>query len=343
MADNPKIMALVGDIGGTKTTLAVISSESGPYLPLLETTFQSRDYPDFLSLAGEYLSLKKIQVRHAVFGVAGPVVGGKSSITNLPWVLDEAKIGETLGLCSVRLINDLQALAEAVPFLRENDLYTLNKGCRATNGTIAVIAPGTGLGEAYLTWSGKNYRAHPSEGGHADFSPTNEFEICLFQYLFSRFNHVSFERVCSGKGIANIYGYLKEHGPSDEPRCPALLFDPGKDPTPAIIQSALDPEKPCRICRIALDAFISILGTEAGNMALKVMASGGVYLGGGILPRILPSLETGLFMNAFLRKGRMSGLMSEIPVHVILNPRATLLGAALHIMPIKDGPSTKKF
>jgi glucokinase len=197
---------------------------------------------------------------------------------------------------------------------------------------MAVVAPGTGLGEAYLIREGAGYRAYPSEGGHADFAPTDTQQAELLRYLLKRFEHVSYERVCSGLGLPNIYACLKdsEDAGQPDPLCERLAA--GDDPTPVIVAAALDAERPCARCRAALNIFAAILGAEAGNLALKVMAVGGVFLGGGIPPRILPVLQSGSFMEAFRRKGRMSRLMDAIPVHVILNPKAALLGAACRAM-----------
>jgi glucokinase len=323
-------MLLAGDIGGTKTNLAIFSSEAGLRAPLAEATFPSADYASLEALAGEFLSQVNLEVKQASFGVAGPVVGGRATITNLPWVMDETQLSEALNLSSVHLLNDLVAIAYAVPSLEPDDLYTLNEGKPAYGGTIAVVAPGTGLGEAYLTWDGTRYRAYASEGGHTDFAPTTPLEIELLRFLKDRLGHVSYERVCSGRGIPNIYTYLKESGYAEEPAWLAEQLAKAHDPTPVIAKAALDGERPCELCIATLDAFVSILGTEAGNMALKVLATGGVYLGGGIPPRILTALEKGGFMEAFQRKGRLSDLLARIPVHVILNPKVALLGAACH-------------
>ncbi len=339
-------MLLAGDIGGTKTNLAVFSPEAGPHAPLAEATFPSGRYPSLETLVREFLSQADLQVERASFGVAGPVVAGRATITNLDWVMDETQLQEALDLSSVRLLNDLDAIAHAVPFLDPADLHTLNAGQPATGGpfglaqgrpfglaqgrAIAVIAPGTGLGEAFLTWDGSRYRTHASEGGHADFAPTNLFEIGLLRYLQEGlgFEHVSYERVCSGRGLPNIYAYLRDSGTACEPAWLAEQLAAADDPTPVIVNAALARE--CELCIATLDAFVSILGAEAGNLALKVMATGGVYLGGGIPPRILPALEQGRFMEAFRRKGRFSDLLARVPVHVILNPKVALLGAACH-------------
>jgi glucokinase len=246
--------------------------------------------------------------------------------------MDEANLAKALDLSSVHLLNDLLAFAHAVPFLNEKDLRVLIKGRAVSGGAMAVVAPGTGLGEAYLTWDGTKYRAYASEGGHADFAPSNALEVGLLQYLFERFDHVSCERVCSGSGLVNIYAYLKDSGYAEEPDWLAEQLVSAHDRAPIIVKAALDEGRPCSLCRATLNTFISILGAEAGNMCLKVMASGGVYLGGGIPSRMISALESGPFMEAFRRKGRMSTLMEGIPVHVILNPKVALLGAACHGM-----------
>jgi len=328
------VTILAGDIGGTKTSLAAFSSEQGPEAPLAEGTFPSGEFPSLESLVREFLSGKgnDIKIDLAVFGVAGPVVGGGAKITNLPWTMDESALGKALGVPSVRLINDLLACACAVPSLRASDLHTLNPGVPEQGGSKAVVAPGTGLGEAYLTWDGTRYRAYASEGGHCGFAPANGLETDLLRYLRGRFDHVSYERVCSGMGLLNIYNYMKDSGHANASGRIAEIPDGISDPVPMIIRSALDADRPCTLCLGALNLFIAILGAEAGNMALKVMASGGVYLGGGIPPRILPALQEGPFMDAFRRKGRMSELMERIPVHVIMNPKAALLGAASYAM-----------
>jgi glucokinase len=321
---------LAGDIGGTKTNLAVYASQTGPRAPLAEATFPSADYPSLETLVREFLSQIDLQVERASFGVAGPVVGGQATITNLPWVIDEQRLQDALNLAPVRLLNDLQAIANGVPFLEPADLHTLNEGQSAHGGAIAVIAPGTGLGEAFLTWDGGRYRPHPSEGGHADFAPNTPLEVDLLRYLLDRFDHVSYERVCSGLGVPNIYAFLKDSGYAAEPAWLAKRLAAAEDPTPVIANAALDGERPCKLCAATLDTFVSILAAEAGNLALDVLATGGVYLGGGIPPRILRALEQGRFMESFTRKGRMSKLLARVPVHVILNPKVALLGVACH-------------
>jgi glucokinase len=327
-----EVTLLAGDIGGTKTTLGVFSSRSGPRDPLAEATFASVDYASLEVLASEFLGQVGLAVTEASFGVAGAVIGGRADVTNLPWIVDERALAETLGLRSVRLLNDLDAIAHAVPILDESDLRTLHRGQPAHHGPIAVVAPGTGLGEGFLTWDGTRYQAHASEGGHADFAPRDELQIGLLQYLLKDHGRVSYERVCSGLGLPNIYRYLKEAGYAEEPPWLRQQLAAAEDATPIITKAALDKTKPCRLCVATLETFVSILGAEAGNLALKVVATGGVYLGGGIPPRILPILDKGHFLDAFRAKGRLSDLMAPIPVHVILNPQAALLGAAQHVL-----------
>jgi glucokinase len=323
-------MILAGDIGGTKTNLGIYSFEAGPRAPLAEATFPSGEYPSLETLAREFLAGVDVPLDRGAFGVAGPVVSGQATITNLPWVMDEEQLRQSLNLSSVRLLNDLLAIAHSVPALERVDLHTLNEGEAEPGGAIAVVAPGTGLGEAYLTCEGARYRAHASEGGHTSFAPDTPLQLDLLRFLLGRFGHVSCERVCSGKGLPNIYTYLKESGRAKEPTWLAEQLAETDDPTPVIVRAALDGDRPCDLCVATLNTFVSILSSEAGNMALKVLATGGVYLGGGIPPRILSALDNGQFMTAFRNKGRLADLLGRIPVHVILNPKAALLGAACY-------------
>lgn len=321
-------MLLAGDIGGTKTKLAVFSQEGGWRVPIAEETFPSANYTGLEVVVRKFLAKHDFKIERACFGVAGPVVEGAATITNLPWVMEERQLAQDLDFPYVSLLNDLEAIAHAVPFLKAEDLYTLNAGQPVPQGTLAVIAPGTGLGEAYLTWSGSVYKAHNSEGGHADFAPTNFLELELLRYVMQRFPHVSYERVCSGKGIPNIYAYLKDSGYAEEPSWLAERLAATTDRTPIIINAALDPAMACELCTATINTFVAILGAEAGNLVLKVLANGGIYIGGGIPPRILPYLDRERFMQAFQHKGRFSEMISQVPVHVILNPDIALLGAA---------------
>ena len=323
-------MLLAGDIGGTKTILAVFASDSDPAQPLVERTFSSADYPSLEVMALEFLSSIDLKPTHGSFGVAGPVVRGKATTTNLPWTIDRSSLLHSVGLQAAHLLNDLEAIAHAAPHLGPDDLHSLNEGRPEREGALAIIAPGTGLGEAFLVWSDTGYRAYPSEGGHCDFSPVNDLELELLKYLKGKHGHVSFELVCSGIGIPNIYSFLKDRGHAEEPPWLSEELSVSKDPNPVIISNGIERAEECAICRLTLETFVSILGREAGNLALKVMATGGVYLGGGIPPKILPALEGGMFMEGFRNKGRMTSTLDRIPVRVIMNSRAALIGAACY-------------
>ncbi|HEX6387389.1 MAG TPA: glucokinase [Anaerolineae bacterium] len=332
-------MILAGDIGGTKTVLALFPDEVNMQRPSHEATFSSSNYDSLEAVITDFLKMTDVggtlsRLRCACFGVAGPVVKNRARITNLPWVIDAAAIGQELDL-EVYLLNDLEAIATAVPHLGPADLVTINEGRVDPHGAIAVIAPGTGLGEAFLVWNGRRHRAYPSEGGHASFAPRTEVQRDLLAYLDTRLDHVSFERVCSGKGLPNIYRFLKHSRRYVEPDWLRQELANVADPTPVIVNTALS--KKADICVAVLDLFINILGVEAGNMALKLLATGGVYLAGGIPPRILTQLQDGNFMTNFCDKGRFASLLARIPIHVIINPQAALHGAAYHGMEMMHG------
>ncbi|HQJ10955.1 MAG TPA: glucokinase [Anaerolineae bacterium] len=329
-------MLLAGDIGGTKTNLAIIDPAGGVGKTVAEATFPSGRYPSLESIVQQFLNQTGIEVSRASFGVAGPVVGGRATITNLPWVMDEHNLQRAFDLEAVYLLNDLVSIAYAVPHLEGRDLHVLNEGRPEPGGAIAVLAPGTGLGEAFLTWEGTRFSAHPSEGGHADFAPVNKLQIKLLRYLHDRFDHVSYERICSGMGLPNIYRFFKDTDAYEEPEWLAERLASASDLTPVIVTAAFDEERPCPLCQATLEMFVAILGAEAGNLALKVLSTGGVYLAGGIPPRILPALERESFMDAFLRKGRLSHLLAPMPVRVVLNSKAALLGAIHYGMEMWD-------
>lgn len=325
-------MLLAGDIGGTKTHLALYSLDATP-IQQQEAIFKSADYPSLEAIVQEFLAQTAVTVKRAAFGVAGPVVNGESKITNLPWRITESNLCQTLQLSpgTVKLLNDLESIAYAVPHLSVDDLSPLNSEQLDPNlgGHKAVIAPGTGLGEAILFHHNDRYHVMASEGGHTDFGPANAVQMGLLRFLLDRFNHVSYERVCSGGlGIPNIYAYFKETRPSEESPTVRAALAQSPDPTPVIIQAGLNNE--CELCRATLNTFVSILGAEAGNLALKVMATGGIYLGGGIPRKILAKLRDGTFMAAFVNKGRFAGLLSHIPVYIILHENPGLLGAAYY-------------
>lgn len=326
-------MLLVGDMGGTKTVLAVFSPEAGPHRPLVEKTYSSSRYGSLEDVIQEFLMTISMPIQRACFGVAGPVFAGRAQITNLPWMISESNIKDCFDWDNVRLLNDLEAVGYAVPILEPDDLLTLSPGRPVPGGNIAVLAPGTGLGEAFLTYDGGRYRAHASEGGHVSFAPINKLQMGLLTYMHEvkGYNHVSYERVCSGGlGIPNLYGYLKHTGFAPEPGWLAERLASSTDLTPIIINAAQDKKNPCELCIATLDLFVDIVASEAGNLALKVLATGGIYLGGGIPPRIVECLKRPTFLEVLQDKGRFNDVLENMPVHVIMNSKAGLLGAAAY-------------
>jgi glucokinase len=322
---------LAADVGGTKTNMALYTAERGLHNPVSETSLSSGEYDSFDGLLHRFYSKNDgVQISSASLAVAGPVVRGKASITSLQWEINENVLKNTLGTDSVWLMNDLVATARYIPHLRPEDVYAVHDVEQEPGGAKAIIAPGTGLGEAYLTWDGDSYHAYGSEGGHVDFAPADRLQEGLFEYLRKRFEHVSYERVCSGRGLPNIYEYLESAGYGEGTEEFRNEFANTVDPTPLIIKSALDETASCDLCRKTLELFVAVLGAAAGNLALKFMATGGVYLGGGIPPRILHAIDDDNFKEAFWQKGRMTDLLKRIPVYVILNPKAALLGAAAY-------------
>ena len=320
---------LIGDIGGTKTILAVFSSERGPRDALARRTYPSAQYETLEDMIGEFFEEFPIDTGRACFGVAGPVIARRARITNLAWVVDGPALRSFFGWSEVALLNDMRAIGCAIPVLEEEDLHTLSVGTRVPGGSIAVLAPGTGLGEGYLTYDDGVYHAHGCEGSHAAFAPVGPLQMGLLAYMNAQgFDHVSFERVCSGGlGVANLYAYLKTTGLTE----PAWLADEiasADDPTPVVLSAAQDQARPCELTAATLDLFVTILGAEAGNLALKILATGGIYLAGGMSPRILAELEKPAFLEALRSKGRFRQVLTDVPVHVILNPDAGLLGAA---------------
>ncbi|MBI3597771.1 MAG: glucokinase [Nitrospirae bacterium] len=318
-------MILAGDIGGTKTHLALFRKMNGGLARVRGKIFPSREYAGLEAVIRKFLPTRKTAIDCACFGVAGPVLDGRCETTNLPWTIDAEPIAKTFGIPGVFLLNDLEATAYGSLFLTDEDFHTLNPGRPQPHGNRAVIAAGTGLGEAVLFWDGGGYRASASEGGHTDFGPRGPIEIQLLEYLLKRFPHVSYERIVSGPGLLNIYQFMKDTGRVEEPE-----WLPGKmaveDPAAVITEAALAGWS--EICVKTVDLFVSIYGAEAGNLALKSLATGGVSLGGGIAPRIITKLLDGQFMKAFADKGRYASLLSPIPVRIILNETVGLLGAA---------------
>lgn len=317
-------MILAGDIGGTKTNLALAAARDGGLTIDVLRSYPSQRYESLEAIVEAYVREAGAVVDRACFGVAGPVLGGEATVTNVPWRISERSLREQLGGVPVRLINDLTALAYAVPVLKSTDLVTLQAGAAEPGAPIAILAPGTGLGQGYLCWDGARYRPGASEGGHADFAPANDLQMRLLQHLQAEYGHVSWERVLSGPGLHNIYRFLCPAG-AEQPSWVAKRLAAG-DASATI--SALAQEGSDACCRQALDIFVAIMGAQAGNLALTLMATGGVYLGGGIPPKILPRLQDGAFLRAFRDKGRLSRVLRQIPVYVIRDGQAALLGAA---------------
>lgn len=319
------MLILAGDIGGTSTRLAYFDAAGGVLEPVVEERFSSRENSSLEEIVDRFSAEQGLRAESACFGIAGPVRNGRVRTPNLPWSVDAAILSRILGLPAVRLINDLEANAYGIDLLSADDLIVLNQGVPDPTGTIAVVSAGTGLGEALAYWDGIAHRPLSSEGGHADFAPRTELETELLLFLRAEHGRVSTERVVSGPGICNIYRFLRDarHLPETPAIAEAMRLG---DPAAAISGAALAGE--CPLCGQVLDLFVSLYGAEAGNVALRTLATGGIYLGGGIAPKIIERLKGAGFMMAFCAKGRLSPLLENIPVRVILNDRTALLGAA---------------
>jgi glucokinase len=318
---------LAGDIGGTKTELALYSSSGSPNVPERKARFPSQEYESLAGILKEFLTEKALKINQASFGVAGPVIGGKAKITNLPWSIEAESLADEFGI-PVSLINDMDAIAHFVAHIQPSDLVTIHPGYPEEHGARGIIAPGTGLGEGFLVWAEGHYLAYGTEGGHTDFAPRSQEQMALLSYLEQRYEHISYERVCSGMGIPNLFSFYKVSGRYEAPGWLMEEIERSEDPTPAIIQAALNGK--AEICGATLDLFVEILGNEAGNLALKLLATGGIYLAGGIPPRIVDWLQKPPFIQAFKNKGRFAQILSRIPVYVVLNKDAGLIGAAWH-------------
>ncbi len=319
-------LILAGDIGGTKTNLAIFSQKSGLENPVASATYASGDYTDLAVMLADFLDSIALKVRQAAFGVAGPVFDGRAKITKLPWIIDRCLLEKEFGLDNVIIVNDLVATAHGLPTLGSQDLLSLNSVHGRQEAPQAIIAPGTGLGETFMIWEGNRYRPYPTEGGHTPFAPANELQDRLLGYLRARYSEVSNDLVCSGRGIPLLYGFLREIEYAVESESVAMELASSLNLTPVIVRAALgDNSSP--LCVATLDLFTSILASEAANLALKTMATGGVFLGGGMPPRIVPILQRN-FMTSFIGRGVLRELLAEIPVQVIMNPMTALLGAA---------------
>jgi len=318
-------MILAGDIGGTHARLAFFQSQNGHLTPVAEGVFPSRDHSGLDEIVGQFVAKQSLRPDVACFGVAGPVRNGKVETSNLPWTVEASRLAGELHLPSALLINDLEANAWGIASLGDQDQIALNRVKGMPVGNQAVISAGTGLGEAGLFWNGNGYEIFASEGGHCDFAPRTELEVELLRYLVARFGHVSFERIVSGPGLVNVYNFLRDTHRGEEPQW--LTDELAQGDQAATISRAAVAGKSV-LAEHALDLWISIYGAEAGNLALKLMATGGVFLGGGIAPKIVSKLSGLLFMQAFVSKGRLQPLLESIPVKVITNDKIALFGAA---------------
>jgi glucokinase len=322
-------MILAGDIGGTNTRIAFFDQEGQRLKLLHEKIYSSHEYKSLNEILSLVLFDYGRNIELACFGIAGPVLHGKVSTPNLPWVIDAGEIARQLGIKNVWLINDLHAHASGIDDLGPDDFVSINS-IETSEGNAALIAAGTGLGEAGLYWDGVRRHAFPCEGGHCDFAPRDDLEVRLLQYLSKKFGRVSYERVLSGPGFRNIYEFLRDTGTEEEPAWLKQELSQLADPVPTISQYGLQGKT--AICIQTLEIFVRIYGAEAGNLALKMMATGGVFLSGGIAFKILPKLKEPAFLQAFVAKGRLQTLLETIPVRVIANDMVGLLGAARYAL-----------
>ncbi len=317
---------LAGDVGGTKTLFTLFESKEGKLVELRRKRYVSKDFENLDIIIKDFLKELKLFPQAAAFGIPGPVINGKVKSTNLAWIIDEKVLSIKTGIPIVKIVNDLAATAYEVPYLAKDEVITIKDGIKLKDPErFVVIAPGTGLGQAFLICEGKQKIVIPSEGGHSDFAPTNEFETVLFRYLLKKYGRVSYERIISGSGIPNIFNFLIETN-FGEPEKETLERMRTEDKAAVISEMALN--KKDKVCEKALDIFVSVLGAHAGNLAITLLADGGVYLAGGIPHKILPKLKDGTFINSFIKKGRLSEIVKHAPVYVINNNYAALHGAA---------------
>ncbi len=321
-------MILAGDIGGTKVNLCLYSLDKRKLVPGHTATFVSKAHTRFSDIIDAFLKdIDTIDIKAACFGIAGPVIDGSCQTTNLPWqIVTEYELSEQLATPKVKLLNDLAATAYGMLFLDESELIELNPNAKDSEGNIAVIAAGTGLSEAILYFDGKQHHPMATEGGHSDFAPTDAFDADLLNWLRKRHpDHVSYERILCGEGIATLYDFIKENEEHQEPGSLKNL-QAGEDKSARISQAALQDKAP--LAQRAIKEFSKLYGAEAGNLALKSLSLGGVYIGGGIAPKILPALQDGVFLESFMAKGRYKGMLSGMSVKVSLNQQTALIGAA---------------
>jgi glucokinase len=325
-------MILALDIGATKTNSALFSARSGERFHMIPGHTPKHFLNDRCSgpeeIIASCLKAAKKPVEMVVFAVAGHVTPGMAQLTNIPWAIRTSSLQRQFHIPRAAILNDLEAIAYGIPFLKSGDIQVIHKRRPATKAARAVIAPGTGLGESLVTWSDGRYTVHATEGGHCDFAPTDTMQIELLQFLRKQYDHVSYEHVCSGPGLHNIYLFLRDVKKLKEPIWLSRLLAKEQYPAKSIVSGALAKDRSSEICRQAVQLFISILGAEAGNLALKILPKGGLYIGGGIVPRIYKFLQNGQLLTAFKNKGRMSHVVNTFPVNIIMNPYTALFGAA---------------
>lgn len=323
-------MILAGDIGATRARLAAFETEGNRLKCVVEKTYKSQENDGLSTILAEFIKTEGIPVHSACMGVAGPVRGGRSKISNLPWVIDSRELSQQLKLNSVGLLNDLEAYAYGIDALESKDFITLSEGSEDAEGNRAVISARTGLGVAGLYWDGFRHHPFACEGGHVDFAPRNHLEMELLEYLQKRYGRISCERILSGPGIKNIYEFLRDTGKAEEPEWLQGQMQAAPD-QPALI-SRLALEGKAAICDQTLSIFVSVFGAETGNCALNFMSTGGIFIGGSIAAKIVPKMKEAIFMESFLHKGRMESLLKDVPVKIVLSDDCGIIGAARYTL-----------
>jgi glucokinase len=324
-------MILAGDIGGTHARLAAFETEGNRLQCVVEKVYPSREHSGLPEIVADFVKTEGIPAQSACFGVAGPVRGGRSKISNLPWVIDSRELAAQLKLRTVGLINDLEAFAYGIDALESKDFVSISEGSSNAEGNVAVVSAGSGLGEAGLYWDGFRHHPFACEGGHTEFAPKNEVEIELLQYLMKRYGnqHVSYERILSGPGVKNVYDFLRDTSKEEEPEWLKEQLAAASDAPALISELALSKKAP--ICDRTLSIFVSVFGSEAGNCALKFMGTGGIFVA-GIAGKIVAKMQEPIFMESFLDKGRMKSLLEAIPIKIVLNDDSGLIGAARYTL-----------
>jgi glucokinase len=325
-----RAMILAGDIGATRTRLAAFETEGNRLKCVVEKTYKSQEHDSLPPILVEFIRREGIPVLSACLGVAGPVRGGRSKISNLPWVIDSKELAKLLKLNSVGLLNDMEAYAYGIDALESKDFITLSEGLEDADGNRAVISARTGLGVAGLYWDGFRHHPFACEGGHADFAPRNAIEMELLAYLQKRYGRISCERILSGPGVRNVYEFLRDENKAEEPDWLRDQLSAASD-QPALI-SQLGLESKAAICEQALSIFVGVFGAQAGNCALNFMSSGGIFIGGIIAAKVVAKMKSDVFMESFLDKGRMSELLKDMPVKIVLNDDCGIIGAARYTL-----------